>query len=172
MAPARKTIRKKTEEDPSSPHLLTSHRKPFILLHICCGPCSTHVIDLLRDTYHPIGFFYNPNLYPKEEYFRRLEAAARVSRQGRIALWVPPFVEESWRDCVRGLEGEPEELGQPPEFYEEEDDDDDESDYVPPYSLVAQLLQEDNVVGRDRLRDATGQGAAGVLLRRGCRCSR
>ena len=108
MAPVRKTIRKKTEEDPSGTHFLTSPKKPFILLHVCCGPCSTHVIELLRDTYHPIGLFYNPNLHPKDEYFRRLEAAARVSKQHRIALWVPPFDQETWLDRVRGLEDEPE----------------------------------------------------------------
>ena len=65
MAPVRKTSPKRTEEDSSASPLLPLRRKPFLLLHICCGPCSTHVIDLLKDKYHPIGFFYNPNLHPK-----------------------------------------------------------------------------------------------------------
>ncbi len=108
MAPVRKNSPKRTEEDSSIPPLLPSRRKPFLLLHICCGPCSTHVIDLLKDTYHPIGFFYNPNLHPKQEYFRRLEAAAQVCRRHRAALWVPPFVQEAWLDVARGLEEEPE----------------------------------------------------------------
>jgi len=108
LAPARKTSRNGTEEDSSGRPFLPSRGKPFLLLHICCGPCSTHVIDLLEDKYHPIGFFYNPNLYPKQEYFRRLEATALVCRQRRTALWVPPFGQEAWPDMVKGMEGEPE----------------------------------------------------------------
>ena len=108
MAPARKISPKRTEEDSSDSHLLPLRRKPFLLLHICCGPCSTHVIDLLKDKYHPIGLFYNPNLHPKPEYFRRLEATAQVCRQNLTALWVPPFGQEAWLDGVKGLEGEPE----------------------------------------------------------------
>ena len=108
MTPVRKNSPKRTEEDSSSPPLLPSRRKPFLLLHICCGPCSTHVIGLLKDKYHPIGFFYNPNLHPKQEYLRRLEATAQVCRQHRAALWVPPFGQEAWLDVVRGLDGEPE----------------------------------------------------------------
>jgi predicted adenine nucleotide alpha hydrolase (AANH) superfamily ATPase len=65
-------------------------------------------VDLLKDTYHPVGFFYNPNLYPKQEYFKRLEAAAQLSRRNRVALWVPPYGQEGWLDIVRGLEAEPE----------------------------------------------------------------
>ena len=108
LAQAQKTSPKRTEEDSSAPPLHPLQRKPFLLLHICCGPCSTHVIDLLKDEYHPIGFFYNPNLHPKQEYFSRLEATAQVCRQHRAALWVPPFGEEAWLDGVKGLEGEPE----------------------------------------------------------------
>jgi predicted adenine nucleotide alpha hydrolase (AANH) superfamily ATPase len=108
LAPARKTSPKRTEEDSSASPLLPLRRKPFLLLHICCGPCSTHVIDLLKDKYHPIGFFYNPNLHPRAEYFRRLEATAQVCRQHRAALWVPPFGQKAWLDVVRGLDKEPE----------------------------------------------------------------
>ena len=108
MPPARKNSPKRTEGDSSIPPLPSPQRKPFLLLHICCGPCSTHVIDLLEDKYHPIGFFYNPNLYPEQEYFRRLEATAQVCRQHRAALWVPPFGQKAWLDTVRGLEEEPE----------------------------------------------------------------
>ena len=106
LAPVRKTSPKRTEEDSSASPRLPLRQKPFLLLHICCGPCSTHVIDLLKDKYHPIGFFYNPNLHPKQEYFRRLEATAQVCRQHRAALWVPPFGEDAWLDGVgRGTGG-------------------------------------------------------------------
>ena len=108
MAPVRKTSPKRIEEDSFSAPFLPLQRKPLLLLHICCGPCSTHVIDLLKDRYHPIGFFYNPNLHPKQEYFKRLDATARVCRQHHTALWVPPFGQEAWLDAVKGLDGEEE----------------------------------------------------------------
>jgi predicted adenine nucleotide alpha hydrolase (AANH) superfamily ATPase len=106
--PAPRTSPKKTDEAPSGVSLDARKKKPLLLLHVCCGPCSTHVIDLLRDTYHPIGFFYNPNVYPSEEFYRRLEAAAHVSRQNRSAFWVHPFEQERWLETVRGFETEPE----------------------------------------------------------------
>lgn len=109
-ATTRRTSRKKTEiEKNASPHpLVPPQQRPILLLHICCGPCATHVIDLLRHTYHLIGFFYNPNLYPRDEYLRRLEAVARVSRSQGTALWVPRFEPEVWMNLVKGLEDEPE----------------------------------------------------------------
>ncbi|MEM4268278.1 MAG: epoxyqueuosine reductase QueH, partial [Candidatus Woesearchaeota archaeon] len=49
-----------------------------LLLHVCCGPCSTEAIMRLA-TYNTVLFFYNPNIYPKEEYIRRLEAAQKLA---------------------------------------------------------------------------------------------
>lgn len=43
-----------------------------MLLHSCCGPCSTSVIDRLKDDYDLTIFYYNPNVYPQEEYIKRL----------------------------------------------------------------------------------------------------
>lgn len=45
-----------------------------LLLHSCCAPCSTYPIDLLKNDFHLTSFFYNPNIFPKEEYdFRKEE---------------------------------------------------------------------------------------------------
>lgn len=46
--------------------------KPSLLLHSCCGPCSTAVIERLIDDYHITVYFYNPNIQPQEEYELRL----------------------------------------------------------------------------------------------------
>ncbi len=46
--------------------------KKKMLLHSCCGPCSTSVIDRLKDEYDLTIFYYNPNIYPREEYQKRL----------------------------------------------------------------------------------------------------
>ncbi len=46
--------------------------KKKLLLHSCCGPCSTSVIEKLQDEYDLTIFYYNPNIYPEEEYLKRL----------------------------------------------------------------------------------------------------
>ncbi len=80
-----------------------------ILVHICCGPCATHVLHVLQEAgYRPTGFFFNPNIFPKEEFYRRLEGAARVCARYRVALWVPPSPVSDWEARVQGLEAEPE----------------------------------------------------------------
>ena len=62
--------------------------KGKILLHICCAPCATAVLENLRsDGYDVTGFFYNPSIHPWKEFKRRLEA---------LKEWAPsvdlPFV--------------------------------------------------------------------------------
>ncbi len=48
-------------------------KKPTLLLHACCGPCSSYVIEYLARIFDITIFYYNPNIHPREEYFRRLE---------------------------------------------------------------------------------------------------
>ena len=43
-----------------------------LLLHSCCGPCSTSVIERLKKDYNITIFYYNPNIYPEAEYQKRL----------------------------------------------------------------------------------------------------
>lgn len=79
-----------------------------LLLHICCGPCSTAVVERLIDDYDITGYFYNPNIHPEEEYCRRLEAAQMALNRFGI-----PFVEgrynpDAFFEAVKGLEHEPE----------------------------------------------------------------
>lgn len=50
-----------------------SFKKPTLLLHACCGPCSSYVIEYLAKIFDITIYYYNPNIHPKEEYFRRLE---------------------------------------------------------------------------------------------------
>ena len=47
--------------------------KPSLLLHACCGPCSSYVIEYLASFFDITVLYYNPNIYPQEEYQRRLE---------------------------------------------------------------------------------------------------
>ena len=49
-----------------------SSQKPRLLLHACCGPCSSYVLEYLSQYFEITVFYYNPNIYPQEEYNRRL----------------------------------------------------------------------------------------------------
>ena len=90
--------------------------KPSLLLHSCCGPCSTAVIERLTERYRLTVFFYNPNITDPEEYERRLKAQHQVLERfnaGRDAEDAVLFFEgeydpERFFESVRGLEEEPE----------------------------------------------------------------
>ncbi len=79
-----------------------------LLLHICCGPCATRVVEALLPDYHVTGFFYNPNIYPGDEHLRRLEAARVVCGRFGIDLIEEPPDHGTFVRAVRGFEGEPE----------------------------------------------------------------
>ena len=51
----------------------SSGKKPTLLLHACCGPCSSYVLEYLCKHFEITVLFYNPNIYPAEEYERRLQ---------------------------------------------------------------------------------------------------
>lgn len=51
--------------------------KPKLLLHACCGPCSSYVIEYLSKYFDITIYYYNPNIYPEDEYTRRKEEAKR-----------------------------------------------------------------------------------------------
>ncbi|MCJ7743230.1 MAG: epoxyqueuosine reductase QueH, partial [Dehalococcoidales bacterium] len=60
-----------------------------IALHICCGVCAAGVVDrLTREGHEVLGFFYNPNIHPREEYERRLAVARRVAKEFGFPLEV------------------------------------------------------------------------------------
>ncbi len=47
-------------------------RRPTLLLHACCGPCSSYVLEYLSSRFEITVLYYNPNIYPPTEYDRRL----------------------------------------------------------------------------------------------------
>ena len=51
----------------------TEFKKPTLLLHACCGPCSSYIIEYLAKIFDITIYYYNPNIHPQQEYFRRLE---------------------------------------------------------------------------------------------------
>lgn len=86
--------------------------KPSLLLHSCCGPCSSAVLERLTPYFAVTVFFYNPNIFPKEEYDHRLEEQRRLL--GEMPLPAPvgliegAYEPDRFLQAVRGLETEPE----------------------------------------------------------------
>lgn len=54
---------------------------PTLLLHSCCAPCSSYCLELLSSCFKVTVFYYNPNIYPPEEYFMRVEEQRRFIEQ-------------------------------------------------------------------------------------------
>ncbi|MBQ8827957.1 MAG: epoxyqueuosine reductase QueH [Clostridia bacterium] len=73
-----------------------------ILLHICCGPCSLHVIDDLRDLFGDIeihGLYANPNIHPFDEFQRRRENAIIAAGYKKITIdCLDDFQQECWEN--------------------------------------------------------------------------
>ncbi len=80
-----------------------------VLLHSCCAPCSSAIIEwMLKNGIRPTVFYYNPNIYPQEEYeIRKAEAIRFVTAQG-LDFVDADYDYEHWREAVAGLEQEPE----------------------------------------------------------------
>ena len=79
-----------------------------LLLHICCGPCATHVIEILNQNFKVTGYFYNPNIYPIEEYEKRFETARIVAERQEIPLIHGKYEPQTYFNAVKGFEKEPE----------------------------------------------------------------
>ena len=82
--------------------------KKKVLLHVCCAPCSTHSIEALKKDYEVSLFFSNSNIYPVEEYEKRLENARKAARAYGLELIEDKYDNEEWMNHVKGLENEPE----------------------------------------------------------------
>lgn len=86
--------------------------RPRLLLHDCCAPCGSYVLTCLTDYFDIDILFYNPNIYPKAEYDKRLLelkklcAAAPFSKQ--VHLIEGRYDPKHFADCAAGLENEPE----------------------------------------------------------------
>ena len=85
---------------------------PTLLMHACCGPCSTYCIEYLSQFFHITIFYYNPNIAPSEEYAHRVAEIKRFVSTFKTKYPVK-FIEgdydpKKFYEAVRGLEKEPE----------------------------------------------------------------
>ena len=73
----------------------SNEKKPTLLLHSCCGPCSTTCLERLIDFFEITVFFYNPNIQPKEEFELRLESQKKFlsncEKMKNVKLVVPDY---------------------------------------------------------------------------------
>ena len=74
---------------------LSNEKKPTLLLHSCCGPCSTTCLERLIEFFEITVFFYNPNIQPVEEFELRLESQkkflASCEKMKNVKLVVPEY---------------------------------------------------------------------------------
>ena len=89
-----------------------------VLLHSCCAPCSAAILEWMgHNGYEPVILFYNPNIFPEEEYLRRKNEIVRYAHETGVAIvdldgdnaggpWEQQHA--GWLKCAEGLDGEPE----------------------------------------------------------------
>jgi epoxyqueuosine reductase len=72
-----------------------------ILFHICCGPCATASLERLqKEGYQVVGFYYNPNIHPEDEYKKRLLEAKRLAKELGIKLIVPKYDQKEYFEAI------------------------------------------------------------------------
>ena len=81
-----------------------------MLLHVCCAPCSSHVLSVLYEEYDITAFFYNPNIDTAEEFDHRKQELWRLADALGIGgkKLAPHYRPEEFLEAVRGLEDAPE----------------------------------------------------------------
>ena len=77
-----------------------------LLLHSCCGPCSTVCIERLKDLFDVTVFYYNPNIEPREEYEKRKAEQKKVCAYFGINVIDCDWDNPEWRKFVAGFEKE------------------------------------------------------------------
>ena len=85
---------------------------PTLLLHSCCAPCSSYVLKYLSDFFKITLVYYNPNIFPEDEYRKRVSEQARLINElpvkNPITFIEAKYDPQTFFDKVKGLEKEPE----------------------------------------------------------------
>lgn len=81
-----------------------SGNKPTLLLHSCCGPCSSYVLKMLYEYFKITIFYYNPNIYPHEEFIKRYNVQLELIKKMNLDINVV-MIDEDYQvylDAVKG----------------------------------------------------------------------
>jgi len=88
---------------------------PSLFLHSCCAPCSSYCLEYLTEYFSITVFYYNPNIFPAEEYDDRIHEQERLIKElnekgvkNKIRLVCGEYRPEVFYEAVKGLEKEPE----------------------------------------------------------------
>lgn len=77
-----------------------------ILLHTCCGPCVIYPLEVLRqDGFEVEAYFYNPNIYPEEEFLRRKSAFLVLANSQELTAHIPAYKESEYNNAITSSEG-------------------------------------------------------------------
>lgn len=80
-----------------------------VLLHTCCAPCSSAIIEcLMQHEVKPTIFYCNPNIFPREEYYIRKNECSRYAQALGLEVVDDDYNHESWLKAIKGLENQPE----------------------------------------------------------------
>ena len=92
--------------------LKEQNRVPTLLLHSCCAPCSSYCLEYLSQYFHITVDYYNPNIYPEEEYHMRVQEQQRLIRElpakYPIAFREGAYDKERFYEMAKGYENCPE----------------------------------------------------------------
>ena len=79
--------------------------KNSVLLHICCGPCAVGAVKQLQNEgYHVIGYFFNPNIYPKEEYLLRKASIEKIENILQAKILKEEYMPRLFYTRIQGFE--------------------------------------------------------------------
>ena len=84
-------------------------KKPRLLLHSCCGPCSAYVLEYLSSHFEITVLFYNPNIQPESEYELRLHNQMLLLKEfPQVRILTCDYITDEFNAAIEGLEKEPE----------------------------------------------------------------
>ena len=90
----------------------TADKKPTLLIHSCCAPCSSYVLEYLSGFFDITVFYYNPNISPAEEFEKRAKEQCRLIEEmlpdSGIKTVIADYDANEFFEIVKGLENEPE----------------------------------------------------------------
>ena len=85
---------------------------PTLLLHSCCAPCSSYVLEYLSEYFSITVFYYNPNIFPEEEFVKRIEEQKmliqKLPSKHNIQFIAGEYDSEKFYEMSKGLEKVPE----------------------------------------------------------------
>ncbi|HHT96854.1 MAG TPA: epoxyqueuosine reductase QueH [Clostridiales bacterium] len=89
-----------------------NQKRPKLLIHSCCAPCSSYVLEYLSNYFEITLYYYNPNIYPENEYNTRVEEQKniidRILLSSKVDFIQGEYNPQEYYDVIRGYENDDE----------------------------------------------------------------